>query len=183
MSKYTLLLLVVILCYSCKEKPPAVTEPAKEISKNNDIGGLYQFYHANPVTLEEKEENIIIEYAADNNMNAIRTRSGVYIVNHEEGAGDSIKWGDPITVHYRGYFLDGQDFDSSIKRGKPISFRVGSMVAGWNEALPFLKVGSKATFLLPSHMGYGKRGFAGYVEPDKIILFDIEVLSKREKRK
>ena len=183
MDKYILLLLFVTICISCKDKPQAPETIETNKSQNADIGGLYQYYHANPVTLEQKEENTIIEYMADNNMDAIRSRSGVYIANHEVGAGDSIKWGDPIMVHYRGYFLDGQDFDSSLKRGKPISFRVGSMVAGWNEALPFLKVGSKATFILPSHMGYGKKGFTGYVEPDKIILFDIEVLEKRAKKK
>lgn len=179
MNKYILAFLIFSFCYSCKEKPDHIEPPEELISKNADIGGLYQYYHSNPSTLDQKDENKIIEYAADHNMDAVRTRSGVYIANHIEGTGDSVRWGDPIKVHYKGYFLEGQEFDSSIKRGTPISFRVGSMIAGWNEALPYLNIGSKATFLVPSHLGYGKRGFEGFVGPDKILLFDIEILNEK----
>lgn len=168
---------------SCQEKKTLSDNSEHETTKNIDLGNLYQYYHSDPITLEQKEENKIIEFAADKNMEAERTRSGIYIVNHSEGSGDSIKWGDPITVHYRGYFMDGKEFDSSIKRGKPISFRVGSMVPGWNEALPFLMEGSKATFIIPSHMGYGKRGFPGFVGPDEILVFDIEILDKVNQNK
>ena len=176
MNKYILLILMILVGYSCKEKK--ITEQVENSESNDslDIGGLYRYYHSSPTTLEQKEENTIIEHLADLNLDAVRTKSGIYITKHSVGAGDSIKWGDPIQVHYRGYFMDGQEFDSSIERGKPISFRVGSMVAGWNEALPFLNIGSKATFVIPSHMGYGKKGFPGFVGPDKILLFDIEVL-------
>jgi len=168
---------------SCKEKKEVSNVVAAVPQKNIDIGGLYQYYHSDPITLEQKEENRIIDFAMDNNMEAERTRSGIYIVNHVVGAGDSIKWGDPITVHYRGYFMNGKEFDSSINRGKPISFKVGTMVSGWNEALPFLMEGSKATFIIPSHMGYGKKGFPGFVGPDEILVFDIEILEKVNQNK
>ena len=183
MNKYILLFLIISFCFSCKEKKTNVEDSAPIQNRNADFGELYQYYHTNPTTLEQKEENIIIEYAADNNLEAVRTTSGVYISNHIVGNGDLVKWGDPITVHYRGYFMNGQEFDSSIKKGQPISFRVGSMVAGWNEAIPYLNIGSKATFLIPSHMGYGKRGFPGYVDPDKILIFDIEILTKGNENK
>ncbi len=174
---------MVFISYSCKNKT-ATNEVSETKSTNEaDVSALYQYYHSNPTTLEQTEENKIIDYAADNNFDAIRTRSGVYIANHIVGKGDSVKWGDPIKVHYKGYFLDGQEFDSSIKRGVPIEFRVGSMVAGWNEAFPFLKMGSKATFLIPSHMGYGKRGFPGFVGPDEILLFDVEILEDGNENK
>jgi FKBP-type peptidyl-prolyl cis-trans isomerase len=183
MKKHLILILMLSIFVSCKDKKEITKDSDSVPTKNIDIGGLYQYYHSNPVTLEQKEENSIIDFAADNNMEAVRTRSGIYIVNHTEGAGDSIKWGDPIKVHYRGYFMNDQEFDSSIKRGKPISFRVGSMVPGWNEAIPFLMEGSKATFIIPSHMGYGKRGFPGFVGPDEILIFDIEILEKMNQNK
>lgn len=178
MKKYLVFVLILSIGFSCKNKKPVEDSAAILPHKNIDFGDLYQYYHSEPKTLDQKEENIIIEYVADNKMEAVRTMSGIFIANHIVGEGDSIKWGDPIKVDYRGYFMDGKEFDSSIKRGVPISFRVGSMVAGWNEALPFLKVGSKATFIIPSHMGYGKRGFEGFVGPDEILLFDIEVIEK-----
>lgn len=183
MTKYVLPFVLILAVLSCKEKPKSGIESEAAESTDVDFGGIYQYYHADPQTLEQIEENKIIDFLGDNAMEAVRSRSGVYIANHKLGKGDSIKWGDPIVVHYRGYFLNGTEFDSSIKRGEPIRFRVGSMVAGWNEALPFLMVGSKATFILPSHMGYGKRGFEGFVEPDKIILFDIEILEKMNQNK
>jgi len=172
--------MVALMAMNCKNTTTSVTEgSAKTAEKKKteaDLGGLYQYYHANPTTLDQKDENTIIEFLADKNIDAIRTRSGVYIYHSVKGDGGEIKWGDPISVDYKGYFLDGTEFDSSYGRGEPISFRVGSMVAGWNEALPFINKGSKATFYIPSHMGYGKRGFPGFVGPDKILLFDIHVL-------
>lgn len=181
MSKYILLILSIFISLSCKDRAAPKENPEIVETPDADIGGLYQYYHSNPKTLEQREENKIIEYAADKNMNAERTRSGVFIANHMVGKGDSVRWGDPITVHYKGYFMNGEEFDSSIKKDKPISFRVGSMVAGWNEAFPFLRVGSKATLIIPSHMGYGKRGFPGFVGPDEILVFDVEILHEGNK--
>ncbi|MEM9547424.1 MAG: FKBP-type peptidyl-prolyl cis-trans isomerase [Bacteroidota bacterium] len=181
MNKYIVLLIIVSISFSCKDKTVQKTDAENNVAPDADLSELYQYYHSNPQTLEQREENQIIEYAADNNLSAVRTRSGIYIARHVAGDGDSVKWGDPLTVDYRGYFLDGKAFDSSYKRGKPISFRVGSMVPGWNEAFPFLKVGSTATFIIPSHMGYGKRGFPGFVEPDQILVFDVEILTDRNK--
>ncbi len=174
---YCLILSFALTACGNKSKSTTSTvETEVQTKQSADLGDLYKYYHANPTTLDQKDENTLIEYAADNNIKAIRTRSGVYIQTHIEGTGEQVKWGDPISVDYKGYTLDGKEFDSSYSRGEPISFRVGNMNAGWNEALPFLKRGSKATFLIPSHMGYGKKGFPGYIDPDTNIAFDVKVL-------
>lgn len=183
MNRYLLIILLISVCLACKEKKAEDPVKEEEIANDADFGELYQFFHANPTTRAQEEENKMIEYMADKNMEASRTRSGVYIANHRVGSGDSIQWADPIEVHYKGYFMDGQEFDSSIKRDEPIRFRVGSMVAGWNEALPYLRVGSKASFIIPSHMGYGEEGFEGFVGPNRILVFDIEILRKTDKNK
>jgi FKBP-type peptidyl-prolyl cis-trans isomerase len=177
MDKYILVVLVILGCFSCKDKIETNALSKPNASRPTDIASLYQYYHADPASQEQMEENQIIEYAADHNLEAIRTRSGVYIASHIVGSGDSVSWGDRIKVHYKGYFLNGEEFDSSFKRGKPLEFRVGTMVAGWNEALPFLNRGSKATLLIPSHMGYGKEGFKGFVGPNKILLFDVDIMA------
>jgi len=177
-----LMLLVGLTLASCgnKNKTPD-TKSTEVVNKNatqENLGDLYQYYHANPTTLDQKDENTLIEYAADKNISAVKTRSGVYIETHLEGNGEQVKWGDKISVDYKGYTLDGNEFDSSYDRGEPITFRVGNMNAGWNEALPYLKRGTKATFLIPSHMGYGKKGFPGYIDPDTNIAFDVHVLEE-----
>jgi FKBP-type peptidyl-prolyl cis-trans isomerase len=177
-----LLLLFVLALASCgdnnKQKAPLSNNETTKKVTPADLGDLYQYYHANPNTLDQKDENTLIEYAADKNISAIRTKSGVYIQTHKEGQGEQVKWGDKISVDYKGYTLDGKEFDSSYGRGEPITFRVGNMNAGWNEALPYLKRGTKATFLIPSHMGYGKKGFPGYIDPDTNIAFDVQVLEE-----
>ena len=176
------LLLGGLTLASCGNKSKSTEAKSAEVSNKvvtpADLGDLYQYYHANPTTLDKKDENTLIEYAADKDITAIRTRSGVYIQTHIEGNGEQVKWGDKISVDYKGYTLDGTEFDSSYGRGEPITFRVGNMNAGWNEALPYLKRGTKATFLIPSHMGYGKKGFPGYIDPDTNIAFDIMVLEE-----
>ena len=145
-----LLLLFGLALASCEgNNKPVETISTKEANKKvtpAELGDLYQYYHANPTTLDQKDENTLIEYAADKNISAIRTRSGVYIQTHTEGIGEQVKWGDKISVDYKGYTLDGKEFDSSYGRGEPITFRVGNMNAGWNEALPYLKREQKLHF-------------------------------------
>jgi len=172
-----LMIIAVVGICSCKPSPQVqpAEQPSAEMTSDG-LGELYQYYHANPTTLEEREENVLIGYLADHNYEAQRTTSGVYIVMQQEGTGEAIKWGDPIETHYKGTFLDGRQFDSSYKRGKPLAFRVGQMIPGWNEALLTRRKGDKFLLLIPSHMGYGKRGFPGAVPPDSNLLFEIEIL-------
>ena len=177
---FAITLFTGLLLGSCKNQKN--DSPSTQITTSKktkaDLGDVYKYYHAEPTTLDQKDENTLIEYAADNNISAIRTKSGVYIQTHTEGSGEQVKWGDKISVDYKGYTLDGKEFDSSYGRGEPITFRVGNMNAGWNEALPYLKRGTEATLLIPSHMGYGKKGFPGYIDPDTNIAFDIKVLEE-----
>ena len=172
----------IALTISCKNQQPDDSRATTQESKKThpaDLGGLYQYYHSTPKTLDQREENTIIEYLADKNLDAERTKSGVYIHTIEKGDGDPVKWGDPISVDYRGKFLNGKEFDSSYSRNAPIKFRVGTMNAGWNEALPYLHRGTKAILYLPSHMGYGKKGFPGYVGSDEILIFEVDILKNQ----
>lgn len=178
--KMKTMLIIAVMCL-CSCKPSTEVKPTRQASvemTSEGLGELYQYYHADPTSIEEREENILIGYLADHSYQAQRTTSGVYIVMKEKGEGASIKWGDPIKTHYKGTFLDGEEFDSSYKRGKPLAFRVGQMIPGWNEALMTRKKGDKFLLLIPSHMGYGKRGFQGAVPPDSNLLFEIEILDE-----
>jgi len=173
-----LLFIILAVSLSCK---PSGEKPSVENSNlpppsEADLGALYQYYHSNPKTLEQKDENALIAYAADKGYDAQRTQSGVFIVERKRGTGSAIKWGDKLFVNYRGTFLDGKEFDSSYKRRKPLDFRVGQMVAGWNEALIGRQKGDEIIILIPSHMGYGKKGFTDFVPPDANLVFDIVIL-------
>ncbi|NET38185.1 MAG: hypothetical protein F6K19_40335 [Cyanothece sp. SIO1E1] len=134
-------------------------------------------------SLRGKERNLIVNYLIDQKKDMAFTNSGLFYRILFPGEGAPLQWADYIKVNYRGYFLDGKEFDSSYKRGEPISFYIGNMVDGWNEGLQLLSPGAKATFVLPSHLGYAENGFTTgpdqyLVPPNTIIAFDIEVLEK-----
>ena len=83
---------------------------------------------------------------------------------------------DVVTVNYRGTLIDGTEFDSSIKRGKPEQFPVGNVIHGWTEALLQMKVGSKWQLFVPSELAYGARGRPG-IPANSVLIFEVELLS------
>ena len=168
-----------VFCFACvnETKSPTST-PVKEVKKStSDLASrLYANFHNDPQTQDQKDENAIIDYAVDKGLNVKKTASGLYYVVHKEGDGAILIDNQPFKTHYSGYFLDGKVFDSSYNRGEPLTASVGMMNAGWNEALKMFKVGSKVQLLLPSRLGYGARGFPGFVPPNTPIAFDMEIM-------
>ncbi|MCK5201774.1 MAG: peptidylprolyl isomerase [Spirochaetales bacterium] len=109
--------------------------------------------------------------------NAEITKSGLRYVVLSEGSGDSSpSMGTKVTVHYAGTLLNGQEFDSSIKRGEPAEFAIGQVIEGWNEALQTMKKGEKRTLIIPPELGYGKKGYPGVIPPDSFLIFDVELI-------
>ena len=80
-----------------------------------------------------------------------------------------------MTVHYRGTLIDGTEFDSSYKRGEPISFPLGNVIKGWTEGLQLMKPGGKARLTIPSELGYGPGG-VGNIPPNAVLVFDVELI-------
>jgi len=180
MLKVELFLFIIILScfYSCKSDQPekVIKAAVKQKSEEAILSDIYQHYSSDPVTQHQKDENAIIEYIAEHGLSAKRSSSGLYYAIDTLGQGPLIRRGDQVRAHYKGYFLNGKEFDSSYSRNKPLWFTVGQMAAGWDEGMTYLNAGSRATLLLPSYLGYGEQGFPGYVEPNTVILFDIAVL-------
>jgi len=89
---------------------------------------------------------------------------------------------DIVKVHYKGTFIDGTEFDSSYKYGKPVTFPVSGVIKGWTEALQLMKEGSKWELVIPSELAYGEQG-AGYdIGPNTTLLFTVELISIEEKK-
>ena len=82
--------------------------------------------------------------------------SGLQYKVISEGTGAVPTASDKVTVHYRGTFLDGKEFDSSYSRGKPASFNVTGVIRGWTEALQLMSVGSKWQLFIPSDLPTGR---------------------------
>jgi FKBP-type peptidyl-prolyl cis-trans isomerase len=82
-----------------------------------------------------------------------------------------------VTVHYEGKLLNGQIFDSSIRRGEPATFPVNRVIPGWTEALQRMKVGDKWQLFIPSNLAYGEQGGpGGGIGPNETLIFEVELL-------
>jgi len=102
--------------------------------------------------------------------------SGLQYKVLQEGTGPKPTASDNVVCQYRGTLLDGTEFDSSYKRGKPATFNVGQIIKGWTEALQLMPVGSKWQLYIPSSLAYGERG-NGPVGPNSTLIFDVELVS------
>lgn len=94
-----------------------------------------------------------------------------------EGTGEIPKPEDTVSVNYRGTFVDGTEFDSSAKTGKPATFRVGGVIKGWTEALIQMKTGAKWQLFIPYDLAYGEMGRPPSIPPAATLLFDVELIS------
>jgi len=107
-----------------------------------------------------------------------KTESGLRYQIIQKGNGVKAEKGKTVSVHYKGQLSDGTVFDSSYKRNEPIDFPlgVGQVIPGWDEGIQLLKVGDKARFVIPSHLGYGSAGAGGVIPPDATLVFDVELM-------
>lgn len=141
------------------------------------------------------DDKIIADYVEKNNLDATRTASGVYYVIENKGSGPAIEEGDQASVHYVGYLLDGQLFDTSRKDVaeandmyneqrdefggyEPFELQVGTgqVIRGWDEGLSLLGKGDKAKLIIPSPLGYGSRGAGADIPENSILVFDVEIV-------
>jgi FKBP-type peptidyl-prolyl cis-trans isomerase FklB len=98
-----------------------------------------------------------------------------------EGTGPMPKATDTVSTNYKGTLINGTEFDSSYKRGKPATFPVNGVIKGWTEALQLMKVGSKWELYIPSDLAYGPRGAGQIIEPNSTLVFEVELLSIGDK--
>lgn len=123
----------------------------------------------------EYNDVLLSEYISANNLVAEKTASGLYVVIEEMGSDTMPTASQTVSVHYHGYFLNGEVFDSSIDRGTPAEFSLTAVIAGWTEGIPYFGEGGKGKLLIPSHLAYGPQGnssIPGYTP----IAFDVELL-------
>jgi FKBP-type peptidyl-prolyl cis-trans isomerase FklB len=108
--------------------------------------------------------------------------SGLQYKVIKAGTGKKPKLNDTVTIHYRGTLIDGTEFDSSYKRGQPVSFPVSGVLPGWTEALQLMEEGAKWQLFIPSNLAYGERGAGGIIGPNATLIFEIELISIQEKK-
>ena len=112
---------------------------------------------------EEEEKSLIADYVAKNNITVAPDANGIYYIVFVPGTGDLINLGDSVGVRYKGMFLSGKEFDNNLEAAEPFMLKVGSdLIEGWSKTLVKMRLGTKASILLPSKMAYGTMGYGTY---------------------
>jgi peptidylprolyl isomerase len=110
------------------------------------------------------------------------TASGLKITDSKVGTGATPRTGQTCVMHYTGWLYTdgakGAKFDSSLDRGQPFEFPIGTgrVIKGWDEGVASMKVGGKRTLIIPPDLGYGARGAGGVIPPNATLIFEVELL-------
>ncbi|NOQ70428.1 MAG: peptidylprolyl isomerase [Crocinitomix sp.] len=99
----------------------------------------------------------------------------------EKGNGVKPLEGEKVTVHYTGFFTNGEKFDSSVDRDKPFSFPLGAgrVIKGWDEGIALCDIGGKIKLIIPYWLAYGEAGRSS-IPPKSTLIFDVEVISSTQ---
>jgi FKBP-type peptidyl-prolyl cis-trans isomerase FklB len=123
-------------------------------------------------------------------LDANKTKDGVVVLPSglqykilKEGTGPKPTAADSVVCNYRGTLIDNTEFDSSYKRGQPVTFPVTGVIKGWTEALQLMPVGSKWQLVIPGDLAYGARGGpqGSGIPPNATLVFEVELMSIQPK--
>jgi FKBP-type peptidyl-prolyl cis-trans isomerase FklB len=103
--------------------------------------------------------------------------SGLQYKIEKAGNGPKPTAADSVTCNYRGTLIDGKEFDSSYKRGQPLTIPVSGVIKGWTEAMQLMPVGSKWQLFIPPDLGYGNQAMGQDIQPGSTLIFEVELLS------
>ncbi|MEI5985719.1 MULTISPECIES: FKBP-type peptidyl-prolyl cis-trans isomerase [Sphingobacterium] len=150
-----------------------------------------KFYLAETENLKKAEQGKITSYVEKNKLTPKKTASGLQYVIKAEGSGNSPVVGDTVVLNYTGSLTTGKMFDTNnpetakkekihqpMRPYEPLRVRIGHtpVIPGWTEGLQLLKKGSKATFIIPSSLGYGERAQGNMIPAYAPLVFDVDVL-------
>ncbi len=105
------------------------------------------------------------------------TPSGLQYRVIKAGKGSSPAKSDKAEVHYRGWTIDGNEFDSSHSRNETSTFGLTRVIPGWTEALTMMKPGGKWEIVVPQELAYGPGGKRPKIPPYSTLRFEIELIS------
>jgi len=119
------------------------------------------------------------QFLADNKLKegVVELPSGLQYRILEQGKGKKPTVKDSVTVNYEGKTIDGNVFDSSYQRGKPVTLKLDQVIEGWQIALPRMSVGSKWMLYIPPELAYGETPPSQAIAPNATLIFQVELLS------
>ena len=122
----------------------------------------------------EIDDQIIQSYLTKNNLTATKDPSGLYYIMTQVGTGDSPDVTKTVEVKYQGKLINGTVFDKT-ETDKTFTYALSGLIFGWQIGIPMLKRGGKATFFVPSSLGYGSATM-GPIPSNSVLIFDIELV-------
>ena len=106
------------------------------------------------------------------------SEEGLYWQDVTLGVGDGVEKGDQVIMHYMGWLVDGELFDSSVESREPIGFVVGTgqVIDGWEIGLRGMREGGIRRLVIPPHLAYGSRGISGSVPGNATLVFEVRLM-------
>ena len=135
---------------------------------------LSSIFIVSSCTYGELDDDIILQYIADNNLNAEPTGSGLYFIINSYGNGKVPNSNSIVTVAYKGTLTDGTIFDQSGVDG--ITFPLTNVIQGWQEGIPLFSEGGSGILLIPSALGYGNQAI-GSIPANSVLIFEVTLLN------
>jgi FKBP-type peptidyl-prolyl cis-trans isomerase FkpA len=123
----------------------------------------------------EIDDQIINNYLKTNNIAATKDPSGLYYIMTVTGTGTNPTSSSTVEVKYKGMLINGTIFDQTAT-DKTASFPLNGLIRGWEIGIPLMKKGGKATFYIPSSLGYGNMA-TGPIPANSVLIFDIELVN------
>jgi len=151
---------------------PFATEPDAQLPK------LRQILNDRREKRKAQAKEMIDKVAAQ--KNAKKTPSGMVYQEILAGTGAVPKEKDRIKVLYTGTFINGKEFDSTLKRGgKPAEYTVGEILPCFSEGVSLMKVGGKAKFYCPPDLAYGDMGNPPIIPGGSLLIYEVELLESK----
>ena len=150
---------------------PAVTDPSNQMLNN------YFQQKAERDAQAAMQDGIRFLEENKKNPNVKVTSSGLQYEVIQEGNGLKPTATSKVKVHYHGTTPSGEVFDSSVRRGEPITFGLNQVIKGWTEGLQLMSVGSKYRLFIPQELAYGANPQPGSaIKPYMPLVFEVELL-------
>lgn len=140
----------------------------------NAVMGHY-FMVVQPAKAKEESEKFLAG-VEKSNKNVHKTESGLLYEIIEAGDPNLRPLpADTVVVDYVGTLPDGQEFDSSVKRGEPAELVLNRMIQGWVEGIPMIGKGGKIRLWIPGNLGYGEQRVSDQIGPNQALVFEVEL--------
>ncbi|HNR08698.1 MAG TPA: FKBP-type peptidyl-prolyl cis-trans isomerase [Saprospiraceae bacterium] len=121
----------------------------------------------------EQDDDIIQDYIKNKNLQMVKHETGLYYQIINSGSGETPELSDSVSVHYKGFLTNGQQFDGTTT--SPATFLLGELITGWKIGIPLVKEGGEIMLLVPSNLGYGSIS-VGPIPANSVLVFEVELV-------